>query len=132
MRFACRPPVATGATCGSLADRAAPPAASTTRAYLREAYTGSPLLSMLGEHVAAFHAGVVPSGTWRTKDGKYVVVGGNGDSIYSRLMAAVGRQDMAADNPDYADNSRRCEREDEINEVLCIQSNAYGSGLGHP
>jgi crotonobetainyl-CoA:carnitine CoA-transferase CaiB-like acyl-CoA transferase len=46
------------------------------------------------------------------------VVGGNGDSIYSRLMAAVGRQDMAADNPDYADNSRRCEREDEINEVL--------------
>ena len=60
---------------------------------------------------------MVPSGTWRTKDGKYVVVGGNGDSIYSRLMAAVGRQDMAADNPDYADNSRRCEREGEINEV---------------
>lgn len=46
-----------------------------------------------------------------------MVVGGNGDSIYSRLMAAVGRQDMAADNPDFADNSRRCEREDEINEV---------------
>ncbi len=62
-------------------------------------------------------AGVVPSGTWRTKDGKYVVVGGNGDSIYSRLMAAVGRQDMAADNPAYADNSRRCEREAEINEA---------------
>ena len=46
-----------------------------------------------------------------------MVVGGNGDSIYSRLMAAVGRQDMGADNPDYADNSRRCEREEEINEV---------------
>ena len=46
-----------------------------------------------------------------------MVVGGNGDSIYSRLMAAVGRQDMAADNPNYENNSRRCEREEEINEV---------------
>jgi len=65
----------------------------------------------------AYCAGVVPSGTWRTKDGKYVVVGGNGDSIYSRLMAAVGRLDMAAANSDYANNSRRCEREEEINEA---------------
>lgn len=44
-------------------------------------------------------SGVVPSGTFRTADSRYVVIGGNGDSVYSRLMAAVGRPDMAADNP---------------------------------
>ena len=43
--------------------------------------------------------------------------GGNGDSIYSRLMAAVGRPDMGAQNPDYATNSQRCQREMEIYQV---------------
>ena len=45
--------------------------------------------------------------------------GGNGDSIYSRLMAAVGRPDMGAQNPDYATNSQRCQREMEIYQV-CV------------
>lgn len=62
-------------------------------------------------------AGVVPSGTLQTSDGHYVIIGGNGDSIYSRLMAAVGRPDMSADNPEYANNSQRCLREAEIMEV---------------
>ena len=38
----------------------------------------------------ALPAGVVPSATLRTRDGKYAIIGGNGDSVYSRLMAAVG------------------------------------------
>jgi len=57
---------------------------------------------------------VVPSGTFRTKEGKYVVIGGNGDSVYTRLMAAIGRPDMGADNPAYATNADRCKRVDEI------------------
>ena len=61
--------------------------------------------------------GVVPSGTWLTQDGHYVIIGGNGDSIYSRLMAAVGRPDMSSDNPLYANNSQRCLQEAEIMEV---------------
>ncbi len=50
-------------------------------------------------HTTCLLSGVVPSGTFRTREGKYVVIGGNGDSVYSRLMAAIGRPDMAADNP---------------------------------
>ena len=38
----------------------------------------------------ALSAGVVPSATLRTRDGKYAIIGGNGDSVYSRLMAVVG------------------------------------------
>ncbi len=59
-------------------------------------------------------SGVVPSATMRTKDGKFIIIGGNGDSVYTRLMAAVGRPDMGADNPKFASNSKRCEHEGEI------------------
>lgn len=63
-------------------------------------------------------SGVVPSGTWRTADGHWVVIGGNGDSVYTRLMAAVGRPDMGASNPLYASDARRWEREQEICEAI--------------
>ena len=61
--------------------------------------------------------GVVPSATLQSKDGKYVIIGGNGDSVYSRLMAAVGRPDMSCANPLYATNTHRCQRADDIYKV---------------
>ncbi|BFM19825.1 CaiB/BaiF CoA transferase family protein [Gilvimarinus japonicus] len=61
--------------------------------------------------------GIVPTNTYRCFDGKYVVIGGNGDSIFQRLMTAAGRPDMAAD-PRMADNSGRVQREEEIDRVL--------------
>ncbi|KAA6422537.1 MAG: CAIB BAIF family [Trebouxia sp. A1-2] len=63
-------------------------------------------------------SGVVPSATLQSKDGKYVIIGGNGDSVYSRLMAAVGRPDMSSANPLYATNTHRCQRADEIYKVI--------------
>jgi hypothetical protein len=30
--------------------------------------------------------------------------------VYSRLMAAIGRPDMDANNPDYSNNKKRCDR----------------------
>ena len=53
----------------------------------------------------------------QSKDGKYVIIGGNGDSVYTRLMAAVGRPDMGSQNPVYATNTRRCAAADEIYQV---------------
>lgn len=41
--------------------------------------------------------GIVPTNTYLCADGKHVVVGGNGDSIYARLMKAIGRGDLADD-----------------------------------
>jgi crotonobetainyl-CoA:carnitine CoA-transferase CaiB-like acyl-CoA transferase len=67
-----------------------------------------------------FIAGVVPSATLKTQDGRYVIIGGNGDSVYTRLMAAVGRPDMGSQNPLYANNTERCKREDEIYEVSLL------------
>lgn len=50
--------------------------------------------------------GVAPSNTYRCADGKYIVVSGNGDAIFRRLMHAVGRADLA-DDPRFADNAGR-------------------------
>ena len=41
--------------------------------------------------------GIVPTNTYRCADRKFVVIGGNGDSIFKRLMTAAGRPDMASD-----------------------------------
>ena len=38
--------------------------------------------------------GIVPSNTYACKDGKYIVIGGNNDSIFKRLMKAIGRDEV--------------------------------------
>ena len=68
--------------------------------------------------------GIVPSNTYLCRDGKHVVIGANGDSLFQRLMRAVGRPDMA-DDPRFADNACRVQHEKEIDGVIAAwtQSN---------
>jgi crotonobetainyl-CoA:carnitine CoA-transferase CaiB-like acyl-CoA transferase len=61
--------------------------------------------------------GIVPTNTYRCGDGKYVVIGGNGDSIFQRLMVAAGYPEMAED-PRLASNPGRVEHEAEIDRAL--------------
>ena len=56
--------------------------------------------------------GIAPSNGYPCADG-WVLVAGNGDSIFKRLMAAIGRQDLA-DAPDLGDNAGRVARVAEI------------------
>jgi len=57
--------------------------------------------------------GITPSNTHTARDGRHIIIGGNGDAIFKRLMSAVGRADLAAD-PALADNAGRDARRDEI------------------
>ncbi|MBC3861680.1 CoA transferase [Undibacterium jejuense] len=41
--------------------------------------------------------GIVPSNTYTTKDGENIVIAGNGDAIFHRLMKAIQRNDLADD-----------------------------------
>ena len=50
--------------------------------------------------------GIAPSNAYVCKDGAYVLIAGNGDSIFKRLMTAIGHTDMA-NNPEFADNTGR-------------------------
>jgi formyl-CoA transferase len=61
--------------------------------------------------------GIVPSNTYTTRDGKYVVIGANADSIFKRLMAAIGREDLAND-PALASNDGRVKRTEELDRVI--------------
>jgi len=70
--------------------------------------------------------GIVPTNTYRCDDGKYVVIGGNGDSIFKRLMVAAGRSDMA-ENPAMADNAGRIVHEKEIDEALALWCSCHSS-----
>jgi formyl-CoA transferase len=61
--------------------------------------------------------GIAPSNAYRCADGSYALIAGNGDSIFKRLMAAIGRADLAAD-PLLADNTGRVARVAEIDSAI--------------
>lgn len=61
--------------------------------------------------------GIAPSNAYRCADGAYVLVGGNGDSIFRRLMATIGRAELAAD-PALAHNDGRVQRVAELDAAI--------------
>ena len=69
--------------------------------------------------------GIAPTNTYLCKDEKYVIIGGNADSIFQRLMRTAGRADMA-DDPALADNKGRVENEARIDDAI----SAWTTGLG--
>ncbi|MEO7400679.1 MAG: CaiB/BaiF CoA-transferase family protein [Polaromonas sp.] len=61
--------------------------------------------------------GIAPSNAYLCKDGGYALVAGNGDSIFKRLMATIGRSDLGSD-PALADNAGRVARVAEIDAAI--------------
>ncbi|QJQ02662.1 CaiB/BaiF CoA transferase family protein [Herbaspirillum rubrisubalbicans] len=61
--------------------------------------------------------GIVPSNTYTTGDGMNIVIAGNGDAIFKRLMSAIGRHDMVND-PGLARNDGRVPRTQEIDDAI--------------
>lgn len=61
--------------------------------------------------------GIAPSNTYLCRDGKYVVIGANNDSIFKRMMNLIERQDLAED-PELANNAGRARRADELDEAI--------------
>jgi formyl-CoA transferase len=61
--------------------------------------------------------GIAPSNAYRCGDGAVVLIAGNGDSIFKRLMVVVGREDLATD-PALADNAGRVKRCGELDAAI--------------
>lgn len=74
-------------------------------------------LGMVREREGSKLTGIVPTNTYRCRDDLYVIIGGNGDSIYKRLMIAAGREDMA-NRPEYATNADRVRNEPEVDGAI--------------
>ena len=60
--------------------------------------------------------GIAPSNAYRCADG-FVLIAGNGDSIFKRLMQTIGRDDLGAD-PGLGDNAGRVARVAELDAAI--------------
>lgn len=60
--------------------------------------------------------GIAPTNAYPCTDG-YVLIGGNGDGIFKRLMGAIGRSDLGHD-PALADNAGRVARVRELDTAI--------------
>lgn len=65
--------------------------------------------------------GIAPSNAYACQDG-WVLVAGNGDSIFKRLMTTIGRDDLGS-APDLADNAGRVARVAEIDAAIGAWTN---------
>ncbi|MDR5906211.1 CoA transferase [Franzmannia qiaohouensis] len=69
--------------------------------------------------------GITPSNAYRTRDGDFVLIAGNGDSIFKRLMKVIERDDLAED-PALAHNDGRSRRAAEIDAAIEAWSKTLG------
>lgn len=69
------------------------------------------------ERVGGRAEGIAPSNAYICKDGKSVVIAGNGDSIFQRYMRVIGRDDLAED-PGLVNNALRWERREELDQAI--------------
>ncbi|KQL52214.1 hypothetical protein AN964_00770 [Heyndrickxia shackletonii] len=72
---------------------------------------------LIRERTGSSLPGVTPSNTYPCKDGKYIVIGANGDTIFKRLMNVMGRPDIAED-PRFANNAKRSEHADYLDQLI--------------
>ncbi|SAL10496.1 L-carnitine dehydratase/bile acid-inducible protein F [Caballeronia arvi] len=75
------------------------------------------LLGHVRERSGGALPGIAPSNTYRTEDGGFVVIAGNSDPIYKRLMHVIGRADLA-DDPVLAHNDGRVKQSAMLDEAI--------------
>ena len=61
--------------------------------------------------------GIAPTNAYQCSDGGYVLVAGNGDSIFKRLMTVIGRDDLGND-PQLENNDGRVKRVAELDQAI--------------
>ncbi|MDM8100645.1 MULTISPECIES: CaiB/BaiF CoA transferase family protein [Oceanobacillus] len=82
------------------------------------------LTGEIRERTGSTLPGVAPSNSYLCANGSYVIIGGNGDRIFQRLMTAIGRKDMAED-PKYATNQDRVNNVEYIDSVIQSWTKQY-------
>lgn len=61
--------------------------------------------------------GLTPSNIYACREDKWVVIGGNADGVFKRLMQAIGRTDLAQD-PRFADNPGRTSHQEFLDGII--------------
>lgn len=86
-----------------------------------------PEYAMLGhvrERTGGALPGIAPSNTYPTADGAFVVIAGNSDPIFKRLMQAIGRTDLA-EREDLARNDGRATQSEMLDTAITDWTSAH-------
>lgn len=75
------------------------------------------LLGHVRERSGGSLPGIAPSNTYRTSDGAFVVIAGNSDPIFRRLMQVIGRPDLG-EAPQFAHNDGRAAQAALLDEAI--------------
>ncbi|MFP5449742.1 MAG: CaiB/BaiF CoA transferase family protein [Alphaproteobacteria bacterium] len=75
------------------------------------------LTGYVRERSGSILPGIAPSNAYPCADGDMAVIGGNGDTVFARLCAAMKREDLATD-PRFATHAARGERQGELDEII--------------
>jgi len=75
------------------------------------------LTGYVRERSGSILPGLAPSNVYPCAAGEMILIGANGDRVFARLAAAMGRPQLAAD-PRYADHASRGENQTELDELI--------------
>lgn len=78
------------------------------------------------ERSGAILPNVSPSNVYPTKDGQWILIAANQDSVFKRLATAMGRPELAAD-PDYSTHGSRGEHQSELDEIVAEYTSTKAS-----
>jgi len=82
------------------------------------------VFGVVREPAGAALPGIAPSNAYPCHDGSYILIAGNGDAIFQRLMDCIGRPDLACD-PALAHNDGRVARAAEIDAAIADWTRAH-------
>ncbi|ACO78778.1 CAIB/BAIF family protein [Azotobacter vinelandii CA] len=82
------------------------------------------LLGHVRERSGGALPGIAPSNTYPTRDGGYVVIAGNSNPIFRRLMRAIGRPELGED-PALAHNDGRAAQSAQLDEAIAAWTSAH-------
>jgi formyl-CoA transferase len=74
-------------------------------------------LGIVRERSGNTHTAVAPSSVYPTRDGRWIAIGANANSIFKRFARAIGRPELAAD-PRFRGNRERTEHAAEIDALV--------------
>lgn len=74
-------------------------------------------LGIVRERSGNVHNAVAPSSIYPTRDGKWIAIGANANSLFRRFVAAMGRPELA-DDPRFRGNRERTEHGAEIDALI--------------
>ena len=75
------------------------------------------LTGYVRERSGSILPGIAPSNVYPCANGEGLLIGGNGDAVFARLAATMGREDLAVD-PRYATHAARGENQAELDALV--------------